>query len=368
MGVHVVRGDDPILRSNALDALVRQLVGDEDRSLAVEDLTVPGRATDGEAGGAEARQAVVAAAVNAAQSPPFMTTTRVVVLREVQNLLAGDVGPLVAYLTDPLDTTELVLVTGGGRMPDALTKAIKDAAAIEHGAARTNVDEVLAASLEDAGISLRPDALRAITERVGGEAGRVPAIVDVLAAAFGRGQRLSAADVAPYLGEAGSVPAWELTRAIENGDVASAIAVVQRLMTATGPQQPKPMHPLQILAMLHHHYRRIARLDDDTIRTKADAVAALGGRVRDFQAERALRQARALGADGIREAYAALAQADLDLKGARAIPEAAVLEVLVARLAALTGRSGVGQKSRGRDWSGAATRRPVSRRPSPGGA
>ena len=35
-----------------------------------------------------------------------------------------------------------------------------------------------------------------------------------------------------------------------------------------------------------------------------------------------------------------VAQADLDLKGARAIPEDAVMEVLVARLAALSARSG----------------------------
>ena len=41
----------------------------------------------------------------------------------------------------------------------------------------------------------------------------------------------------------------------------------------------------------------------------------------------------------------AIAQADLDLKGARAIPEDAVMEVLVARLAALNGRSG-GQATR----------------------
>ena len=39
--------------------------------------------------------------------------------------------------------------------------------------------------------------------------------------------------------------------------------------------------------------------------------------------------------------------ADLDLKGARAIPEDAVLEVLVARLAALSGRARGGPIRRG---------------------
>src|SRR5262249_32313085 len=110
MAVHVVRGDDPILRGDALDALLRDLVGDDDRSLSVEEVTVPGRTGDGESDGADGRSAVVAAAVNAAQCPPFMTARRVVVLRDVGNLGAADAAPLVACVTDPIETTDLVFV------------------------------------------------------------------------------------------------------------------------------------------------------------------------------------------------------------------------------------------------------------------
>jgi DNA polymerase-3 subunit delta len=349
VSVHVVKGDDPILRADVLDAVVVDLVGADDRSLAVEDLTVPGKGGEGESGGAEARTAVVAAAVNAAQSPPFMTARRVVVLREVGNLLAGEVGPLVGCLGDLLDTTDLVLVTGGGSVPPALAKAWKDAKATEHGAARTKAEDVLDAAVADAGVRLRPDAVRAIVDRVGGEAGRIPAIVEVLAAAYGPGVALGAEDVAPYLGEAGGVPPYALTNAIEAGDVAGALEVLKRLLTATGPQQPKPMHPLQVLAMLHNNLRRTARLDAPDVRSVDDAIAALGGKVKEYPARKALEQARRLGPDGIREAYAALAQADLDLKGARAIPEDAVMEVLVARFAALNGRAGsAGGRAAGR--------------------
>jgi DNA polymerase-3 subunit delta len=340
MSAHLLKGDDPILRADALDALIDELLGSDDRTLAVEDLAVPGRASEGETGGADARAFVVGTAVNAAQSPPFMTSVRLVVLRDIGNLAAGDVGPLVAYLADPLDTTEIVFVAGGGKTPDALTKALKDAKAKEHGVARSKVDDVLADALEDRGVTLRPDAVKAVTTRVGEEAGRVPAIVEVLASAFAPGTRLSADDVAPYLGEAGGVPPYRLTNAIEDGDVAGALEVLHRLLTASGPQQPKPMHPLQLLAMLHNNIRRIARLDDPEIHSDAEAAAALGGRMKDWQAGKLLAQARRLGTDGIREAYGLVAQADLDLKGARAIPEDAVMEVLVARLAALSARSG----------------------------
>jgi len=358
MSVHLLKGDDPILRADALDALVHELLAGDDRTLAVEDVSVPGRASDGEPGGADARAGAVGTAVNAAQSPPFMTAVRIVVLRDIGNLAAGDVGPLVEYLADPLDTTELVFVAGGGKTPDALTKALKEAKAAEHGVARSKVEDVLADALEEYGVALHPEAAKAITARVGDEAGRVPAMVEVLASAFEPGTRLSVDDVAPYLGEAGGVAPYLLTNAIEEGDVAGALEVLHRLLTASGPQQPKPMHPLQILAMLHNHVRRVARLDDPEIRNSDDAISALGGRVKEFPARKALAQARLLGTDGIREAYGLVAQADLDLKGARAIPEDAVMEVLVARLAALAARSGARPRgaSRGGSRSGSGGR------------
>jgi DNA polymerase-3 subunit delta len=200
--------------------------------------------------------------------------------------------------------------------------------------------------LTAAGISLRPDAVKALIARVGDEAGRVPALVETLAATFGPGAALSAADVEPYLGEAGAVPAYLLSNKIEEGDVAGALEVLHRLLNATGPQQPKPMHPLQVLAMLHNYVRRLARLDDPAVQSSADAIEALGGKVKEFPARKALEQSRRLGTDGIREAYALIARADLDLKGARAIPEDAVVEVLVARLATMSARSGGGARSR----------------------
>ena len=68
-------------------------------------------------------------------------------------------------------------------------------------------------------------------------------------------------------------------------------------------------------------------------------MAALGGKVKEYPARKALDQARRLGTDGLREAFDALFQADLDLKGARGVPEDAVMEVLVVRLARLAGRA-----------------------------
>jgi DNA polymerase-3 subunit delta len=348
MSTYLVKGSEPSLRDRVVDDLVTELLGADDPTLALEEITIPGRATPGDdsdaPAGADGRDAAVAAVLNAVGSPPFMTEHRVVVVRDVGALTAGDVDGIVRYLDDPLDTTILVFVAGGGTMPPALTKKLKEIKAQERAPESEKTDKVLIAAAHEAGVLLTADAARLITSHLGDDAGRVATIVDVLANAADDGVTLGVDDVRPYLGEAGAVPPFQLTNAIEAGDPATALELLHRLLTTTNAQNPKPMHPLQVMGILNGYYRRILRLDDPSLRSPADAVAALGGKVKEYPARKALDQARALGSGGIRQAFDALFQADLDLKGARGIPEQAVMEVLVVRLARLSARSGGGRR------------------------
>ncbi len=336
MSVHLVTGNDPVLRDDAVAALVDELLGGDDRSLSVEEFAIPGR---GDTDEVEGRDGVVGSVVNAASSPPFMTARRIVILREIGNLRAADTVPLVTYLDDPLPTTELILVVGGGKTPDGLDKAARKYGTVA-GPTSEKTADVLALELGGSDVELTRDAADAIRAHVGDDAGLVPGLVATLRAVHGPDARLDVDDVTPYLGEAGTIPVWDLTNAIERGDIPGVLATVRRLLTVTSPRQPKPMHPLQITALLHSQYRKLLRLDDHAVRTNDDAAAALGGRTSPRAAGFRLRQARALGTDGIQRAFDLLARADLDLKGARAIPEDAVVELLVARLAALAPRRG----------------------------
>ncbi|MGZ4803007.1 MAG: DNA polymerase III subunit delta [Acidimicrobiia bacterium] len=346
MSLYLVKAGDPVLRSRAAQALIDDLLDGEDRTLVVEEFAIP---TKVRGGGDEptgpappptddgARVPVVAAILNAAQSPPFMTSKRIVVVRDYEQLNAEEAAPIASMLADALETTVFVFVGGGGRAPKSLVAALKAAEVV--GPASEKTAEVLAAELERADLTLAKDAVRVAAERLGDDAGRAAGLVEVLGAAFGPGVTISAADVEPYLGELGSVPVFQLTNAIEEGKVAGALSVLDRLLNVTSARQPKPMHPLQILGLLQSRYRKLLRLDDPTIRTTKDAHAALGGKGSTFPAQKALEASTALGSDGLRKAVDSLHQADLDLKGASAMPENAVLEVLVARLAALHSRS-----------------------------
>ena len=347
MSVHLVRGDDPILRSEEVSRLVDELLGDADRTMALEDFTIPARGmTEGDASGADARIAVVESVLNASMTLPFGADRRVVVLRDVGLLAAGEVTPLVQYAADPVETTELVLVAGGGKTAKAIDDVVKSHGAA-HAPAATKPQDVLVRELDDAELGLRPDAAKALLAHVGNDAGMIPGIVDTLAAAHGPGAELGVGDVTPYLVGQGAVPVWDLTNAIEKGDAATALEVLQRMLTVTSPTQPQADHPLRILGLLHSQYRKLLVLDDPEIGSAEDAAAALGGRTSPNAARFRLRQARALGTDGLRQAFDHLARADLDIKGERAIPQDLVMQLLVARLAGLSARSGAGSSRSG---------------------
>src|SRR4051794_7807665 len=274
----------------------------------------------------------VRAVVDAAQTPPFLTDRRVVVARGVGRLTADEVAPLVAVLDDLLPTTELVLVTGGGRLPKSLGDALKRAGAETTESAPPSKARDRATWFEDqaaaAGLRLDAHALNRLGTWLGEDAGRLGGILDTLAAAHGTEHLLRLADIEPFLGDAGGVPPWELTDAIDRGDTTAALTALARMMG--GGER----HPLQVMAILHANYTKLLALDGSGASDEASAAAAMGIKP-GFPAKKALGQCRKLGGAKVVRAIGLLAQADLDLRGAKDWPESLVMEVLAARLSRL---------------------------------
>lgn len=313
----LLTGDDPTLLSNARSALVAELVGDGDPSLMVAEL-------DGE--DYEMRELV-----DAAQTAPFLTDRRIVVGRGMGRFKAADVEPLIGYLADPLETNVLVLewsgTTGG---PKALRDAVKASGGeIRPTGTGRKIGDWVGDQLRDAGLRADGDATRRIVNWVGDDAGLLPGLVSVLVSTYGDGARLSTDDVEPFLGDAGGVPPWELTDAIDKGDIPASLTALTRMLGAG-------RHPLQIMATLHAHFQRILRLDGATVTGEKEAAAYLGMKGKStFPAKKALAQARRLGSPKVRRSIELLAATDLELRGTVEWPDELKLEVLVARLANL---------------------------------
>jgi DNA polymerase-3 subunit delta len=352
--VYLVKGDDEVLLQDGVRALVHALVGDRDRSLVVDELDVTRYDVDG--------RAQVGPLVDAAQTPPFLADRRVVVGRHAAVFGTNDaVAPLVAYLADPLPTTALVLVwerpprPGArlGRVPAPLADAVKrSGVAVEAGAGTGRArDQWVDDQLRAAGLRLDAGARKAVSDHIGEDAGLLVGVVSTLTAVHGGGAALRTADVLPYLGEEGGVKPFELTDAIDRGDVAGALGKLHRLINGAG------WHPLQVMGSLTNHYLRMLALDGAAVADEKAAAELLGMKGSTFPARKALQQSRVLGSDRLREFALLLAQADLDLRGARAWPPDLVVEVLVARLASRTPRGSSGTSSRGRGGRAGAPRR-----------
>ena len=115
--LRLVKGDDDTIRGDAVRDLTAELLGDLDPSLGLERV--------------EGEDYELATAVDAAQTSPFLTDRRVVVVRHLARFSSDELAPMVAYLGDPLPTTDLVLVWerppgATGRMP-AVPKKLSEA-------------------------------------------------------------------------------------------------------------------------------------------------------------------------------------------------------------------------------------------------
>ncbi|WP_208028151.1 DNA polymerase III subunit delta [Rhabdothermincola sediminis] len=338
--VFLVKGSDEVLLAQAVGDLVRALVGGGDRELMVDEWDAA-RYDTGD-GGPD-----LAGVVDAARTPPFLTDRRVVVARHAGLFGTKDsVASFVDYLASPLETTSLVIVwerdpKPGAKLP-AVPKALADAvcavggAVIDTSVADREKDRTawIDRQIAESAVTLDVGAKRLLVDRVGGDLGRVRSVLEALVSTFGAGARLAAEDLEPYLGGAGELPTWELTDAIDRGDIPTALDRLARMLAAG-------RHPLQIMATLHGHVERMLRLEGSGVGDEKQAAELLGLRGGStFRARKALEQARRLGPERLHEMVELLAQADLDLRGAKAWPDELVMEVLVARLAGRSRRAG----------------------------
>ena len=322
--ITLLKGDDEVVRRDAVRHLVDELVGEEDRSLVVEEVEVGAAADEG--------ADPLLALVDAAQTPPFLTDFRVVIGRVVEKRERGEqVQALVDYLADPLPSTRLVLEWCGGKIPKALVEALTQVggAQVDTSPGRKTAEWV-ATHLTEAGLKVDQGGRARLVTWVGDEPSRLLGLIDLLRSTYGKGARLGVEEIEPFLGDDGGVPPWDLTDAIDRGDRAVALELLQR-MVGQGDR-----HPFQILATLHTHFARMLRLDGADVGGEKDAAELLGLKGSTFPAKKALGQVRRLGHDRIVRAMDLLAQADLDLRGGKAWPNELVLEVLVARLATMS--------------------------------
>jgi len=313
---------------DALHNVINEALGDLEPAFALQDFTAKDAGSLSDA-------PVMPQILEALNTPPFLVARRVVVVRDAQHLNAEEADQLVAWIKQPAPDIILLLAVVGQKT-NRIVKAAEEVRSVGLGTGRDAKAIFVRDTFANYGLQADAATLALVGNHVGEDIARVDALARTLQNIYGTAP-LQPKHVEPYLGEIGDVPAWDLTDAIDRGNMGQAIRVARRMLDSRGRAG------LQIVNMLQRDYIQAARVEGLSLDTEG-AATLLG--TKPTPAGKALSRARALGVDRIGEAIAMIAQADGDLKGGVSYggkdlesdqdpTELTVIEVLVARLARL---------------------------------
>ena len=278
-------------------------------------------------------------------TPPFLVDRRVVVVRDAGRLSAADAARLAELLADPVEGVTVVFAAGGGTVPPALSKAVAAC-----GEVRRRERRGVAARTARAFVAARAKALGGAPRRRRPWTGSPPRWARTSSRVDG-----DARDARRRL-RRGRVGRRRRARAVPGRERAASRSGTSPTRSPRATRRPRSTCCIgssvpggraapAVVNTLQRHLpapaaprRRRARGPRRTP-PRCSSVSA-------FPAGKLLAAAKTLGAERIRQAVAWIAAADEDVKGATALEPAAVLEILVARLARLHRAAGRGAPSR----------------------
>lgn len=327
--VYLIRGDEPSVISHDLEKLVNSLLGDEDKSLVVEELVEENYLDDSETYSTESL-------LSAVQTVPFLTQKRVIVARDFARFTRKeDLQGLLKYLENPIEVNHLVLVWEKGpklqrvgQIPKALVEKVNSCGQVIDVRVGRKVNDWIRQQVAESSVMLDDASIALLEHTIGEEVSRVPAILATLESVFGSGAHLQSVDVEQYLGQSGNVPPWELVNKISTGNAGASLEMLTR-MQSSGAQ-----HQMQILGYLSSHYFRLLQLSGQSGLSTDEAMALLGDKS-NFRSKKTLAEAKRLGDKKVKRAVQLVAEADLNLRGGTGVPPETVMEILVARLSSL---------------------------------
>ena len=307
-----IYGDEPYRIDRALARVEAETLSGGEAGLNREVFTAP--------------EADPAQVLNAARTVPFLSSRRLLIVRNAHRWPAEAWKTLLPYLESPSPSTCLVFVaerldrrTKAGKL--LASKARLVACQRPRQAELPGLAEDMAREL---GLRLDPRLIQALVLRVGPDLGLLHHELDKLRAFAGEGGRLTLEDVEELVGESRTTTVFVLCDALGQRRLAEAVGALRRLLGLGEP-------PVRLLYMIVRHFRHLwmaRELLDKGGRVDRKAVASALG-AHPFVAGKALDQARAWPQGELREAFARFLRADLVLKRGGG-PE--VLESLVTHL------------------------------------
>jgi DNA polymerase-3 subunit delta len=257
---------------------------------------------------------------------------RVVVIRDAELLDQAAREAVLAAAADPSPGMVLLLRAAN---PGRAAKFFKE---LQRHAATVTAEKLkpseragwLRAEIRRLGRKADDAAVAALLDTVGQDLRELAGAVAKLHVAVPPPAVWTRAHVAEFLAPTADRGVFELTDAVLGGDPQAALRSLDSLLD-------QGEEVIGLLGMLARQLRLVLRVLDYGNAPKGQVAQAIGGGTRDWQVDRARRQARGFHPDDLRRALDLIAAADAEIR-AGGLPQRMLAELVVTRIAAAGSR------------------------------
>jgi DNA polymerase-3 subunit delta len=264
-------------------------------------------------------------------APSLFGDARIVVIKEIQDLVADCSDEIIEYLSDPDESLNLVLWHKGGVKGKALVDKVKKAGAeiISAEAIKKDSDkaEFVRGEFKNLGRKISTEAVQALIDSLGSDLRELGGACSQLASDVQDGKLIDEADVAAYQRGRIETTGYDVADAVLDGKTALALISLRNAIN-TGTD------PVLIVSAIAASIRTMAKVSGASRGLKSyDLASQLG--LPPWQIDKARRQLSGWSENALARSVITLAQADADIKGAAADPayalERAIITISTAR-------------------------------------
>ncbi|MFI5425685.1 DNA polymerase III subunit delta [Aeromicrobium sp. UC242_57] len=263
-------------------------------------------------------------------SPSLFSDASALVLTELQDLPDAAQSELLAYVAEPSPDVAVILVHSGGQKGKGLLDKLRKTPSVtevkvEQPKYERDFAQWVYNEVRSLGAGIDEDAASLLVAAVGQDLRALAGAADQLVANLEKGTTISASLVRQYFGGRADVRGYEIADATIDGRINVALEQARWAETAK-------VAPVLITSALATGLRSLAKLSSAPGSMRDNELAGHIG-VPPFKIRTLRAQLRGWEPAGLAAAIAAVAQADLDVKGGAADPAFAV-ERMVLQVAA----------------------------------
>ena len=264
-------------------------------------------------------------------APSLFGDARIVVIKEIQDLVADCSDEIIEYLSDPDESLNLVLWHKGGVKGKALVDKVKKAGAEVISAEAIKKDsekaEFVRGEFKNLGRKISTEAVQALIDSLGSDLRELGGACSQLASDVQDGKLIDEDDVSDYQRGRIETTGYDVADAVLDGKTALALISLRNAIN-TGTD------PVLIVSAIAASIRTMAKVSGASRGLKSyDLASQLG--LPPWQIDKARRQLSGWSENALARSVITLAQADADIKGAAADPayalERAIITISTAR-------------------------------------